>query len=478
MLVAQRTYPSSALRRVAGLGLAGVLAAGFAGCSANIARLDPPPSFALGEGASTAGARRGANTSALDTPSLPPASQPSTAYAPPPAPSGPPAPPRGRGSVEVAGLPAIDEPKARALAVTRPPVPGAQPPQASSPAASPVDQPARGQQIEVQPGDTLYGLSRRHRVMISDLMAVNGLQNPNLKPGQKLYLPAGAGARPTPQVRPSVARAPEPSQAEAGGESYTVRSGDSLYAIASRHKVKVADLQRANGITNVRSVRPGTVLRIPNGQAAVAEAADAGSAPDPAAKTDPATARTVASASAAAGSSPSGVRVLNGESNRQAALGGQPSMTDASPATQPAAEPAAPARQAAPASNASAKLRWPVKGRVVQGFGARADGTHNDGIDIAVPAGSDVLAAESGVVAYAGNEVKTYGNLVLVRHDNGLVTAYAYNDKLLVQRGERVKRGQPIAKAGRTGLADQPQLHFEVRVGSKPVDPIGYLEKM
>ncbi len=75
------------------------------------------------------------------------------------------------------------------------------------------------------------------------------------------------------------------------------------------------------------------------------------------------------------------------------------------------------------------KLRWPVNGRVVSGFGKRVDGTHNDGVDVAVPFGTDVLAAEDGVVAYAGNEVKTYGNLVLVRHDNGWVTAYAYNDK-------------------------------------------------
>ena len=117
-------------------------------------------------------------------------------------------------------------------------------------------------------------------------------------------------------------------------------------------------------------------------------------------------------------------------------------------------------------------LRWPVKGRIISGFGKRADGSHNDGVDVAVPFGTDVLAAEDGVVAYAGNEVKTYGNLVLVRHDNGWVTAYAYNDKVLVQRGDRVKRGQPIAKAGKSGAVDQPQVHFELRQGSKPVDPM------
>lgn len=126
----------------------------------------------------------------------------------------------------------------------------------------------------------------------------------------------------------------------------------------------------------------------------------------------------------------------------------------------------------------ASKLRWPVQGKVVAPFGPRSDGTHNDGVNIAVPMGTDVKAAESGVVAYVGDELKGYGNLVLIRHDNGWVTAYAHNDKLLVSRGEHVKRGQVIAKTGRTGLVDQPQLHFELRQGQKPVDPTPHMEKM
>jgi murein DD-endopeptidase MepM/ murein hydrolase activator NlpD len=125
----------------------------------------------------------------------------------------------------------------------------------------------------------------------------------------------------------------------------------------------------------------------------------------------------------------------------------------------------------------SAKLGWPVQGRIVQGFAPRVEGRGSDGIVVAVPVGTDVLAAEGGIVAYAGSDLKAYGNLVLVRHDSGLVTAYANNDRILVQRGDRVRRGQPIAKAGVTGDVDQPSLHFEVRVGSKPVDPLLYLEK-
>ena len=108
-------------------------------------------------------------------------------------------------------------------------------------------------------------------------------------------------------------------------------------------------------------------------------------------------------------------------------------------------------------------------------FGPRDDGSHNDGINIAVPAGTDVQAAEGGTVAYAGNELKGYGNLVLIRHDESWVSAYAHNDQLLVKRGDKIKRGQIIAKAGKSGTVEQPQVHFELRQGSKPVDPLKHL---
>jgi murein DD-endopeptidase MepM/ murein hydrolase activator NlpD len=136
------------------------------------------------------------------------------------------------------------------------------------------------------------------------------------------------------------------------------------------------------------------------------------------------------------------------------------------------------APQAATQGSDSSKLRWPVVGRVIAGFGGRPDGTHNDGINMSVPLGTEVHAAENGVVAYAGSELKGYGNLVLLRHDNGWVTAYAHNDELLVKRGDKVKRGQVIGKAGKTGTVDQPQVHFELRQGSKPVDPTPFMEKI
>jgi murein DD-endopeptidase MepM/ murein hydrolase activator NlpD len=120
------------------------------------------------------------------------------------------------------------------------------------------------------------------------------------------------------------------------------------------------------------------------------------------------------------------------------------------------------------------EFRWPARGRVIAGFGTQ-NGTGSEGINIALPEGTPVKAAEGGTVAYAGNELKGYGNLVLIRHENGWVTAYAHNGEVKVKKGEQVKRGQVIATSGQTGNVSSPQLHFELRKGSTPVDPMPHL---
>ena len=140
-------------------------------------------------------------------------------------------------------------------------------------------------------------------------------------------------------------------------------------------------------------------------------------------------------------------------------------------ATTTAALTPANAKADAPSDSANPEFRWPARGRVIQSFG----NSGNDGINIAVPEGTQVKAAETGVVAYAGSELKGYGNLVLIRHPNGFVSAYANNGSLNVKRGDQVKRGQTIALSGQSGNVASPQLHFELRKGSKPVDPTGYL---
>jgi murein DD-endopeptidase MepM/ murein hydrolase activator NlpD len=312
-----------------------------------------------------------------------------------------------------------------------------------------------GETIEVQPGDTIFVLSRRHGVSIDSIIELNGLKNgSSLRPGQRILLPAGArnvhanqvARAPAPAAAPAPAETPAPAAEPSGGwdGQHTMKAGDSLYAVARRYKVSLTELQRINAITEPNKVRIGTVLRVPGqGQP---------SAPNYAPGTyagPPARSRLV--------NAPVEAETQPLPERRVAALGGR-------------------ATDAGPAESAAGKFRWPVRGRIISGFGKRPDGTHNDGVNLAVPQGTEIHAVEGGKVAYAGNELKGYGNLVLIRHDNGWVSAYAHAEQLLVRRDDIVRRGQVIARAGRTGTVDQPQLHFELRHGAKPVDPLPHLE--
>ena len=474
-----------------------VLAGGLAGCSADVMRLDSPASFGFNDGASglsrpqASMSRSGAGIGSVD----PGQSQ---TYSPPT--------PLNSGSVRMAALP---EPPAATPAPSYNPPPqsaSAYQPAAGNKASAPVAVAEHGDAIEVQPGDTLYGLSKRHHVAVSELMSVNALTTPNLKPGQTLYLPAGksAGRKPIarqPVVASAAVAAPGAAVAAAAAPvaalpaetiarydgSYTVKKGDNIYGLALQLHVPPAELQQVNNITDVRKVRPGAVLKVPASALAALPAAPASAPAVVAAPASPAVPSVAASSTepavkvppqvVAAASGPTGGTgqpvLLNGE--RKVATA-ETSSNDAAPAGTP--ERAAPAASAAGDGAVVSKLRWPVKGRVIGTFGARPDGTHNDGVNFQVPLGTEVHAAEGGVVAYAGSELKGYGNLILVRHDNGWITAYAHNEEILAKRGDKVKRGQIIAKAGKSGQVDQPQVHFELRQGSKPVDPTPFMEKI
>jgi len=324
-----------------------------------------------------------------------------------------------------------------------------------------------GDAIEVQPGDTLYGISRRHNVTITDLMQTNGLTNTSLKAGQRLYLPAGYAARPSqtrtvmaPEAPPAAAPPPavSPDMERRYAGNYTVRAGDSVYGISRMYNVPVRELQEVNGISDPRSVKIGAVLRVPGN----------GGYPDYSTPQQPTTTRVAVAPVVPSTHQPT---VINGNGTQVASRTDDVNTGALGPSASGSAQPS---RSVA----SSDKLRWPVRGRIISGFGQRNDGTHNDGINLSVPLGTPVHAAEGGTVAYAGAELKGYGNLILVRHDNGWVTAYAHNDQMLVQRGDKVQRGQVIARAGRTGSVDQPQLHFELRQGSKPVDPVPFLDRI
>ncbi|WP_245444017.1 M23 family metallopeptidase [Microvirga sp. KLBC 81] len=237
-------------------------------------------------------------------------------------------------------------------------------------------------------------------------------------------------------------------------------------------QTKVAVNNEPAPVETSRRVRPGMNSSVQQAQAPVA-------APAPApAKSSPM--QQVASATNEPLVSPA--RPV--ESQKVAAIEPQPvkpapvATQSVAPAPAPASAPqpeAAKAPVAEPEQTASlsaSNFRWPARGRVIAGFGANGG---NEGINIAVPEGTPVKAAEAGTVTYAGSEVKGYGNLVLIRHDNGYVSAYAHNGSLSVKRGEQVKRGQVIATSGQTGNVTSPQLHFEIRKGATPVDPMKHL---
>ncbi|WP_156255839.1 murein hydrolase activator EnvC family protein, partial [Sandarakinorhabdus oryzae] len=124
-----------------------------------------------------------------------------------------------------------------------------------------------------------------------------------------------------------------------------------------------------------------------------------------------------------------------------------------------------------PVTGTAPAFRWPLPGRILSGFGAKPGGRFNDGVNLKASAGEPVRAAGDGVVAYAGDAIPGFGNLLLVKHAGGWVSAYAHNEALLVARGQRVKAGEVIARAGQSGAVAEPQLHFELRRGRTPVDP-------
>jgi murein DD-endopeptidase MepM/ murein hydrolase activator NlpD len=269
---------------------------------------------------------------------------------------------------------------------------------------------------------------------------------------------SSTGATPAPQAALS-----RPAQ----GGIHVVAPAETLSSIARLYGKSRAEVAQANNIKPNTSVRIGQRLTIPGvGQAGIKSATmqTVQKKPEPAAKP-------IVGATAAP--KPAQLAAPNTKVASAAPTAPVATARLASPAADVATEASKDSQ--ATVTGAVPTFRWPVRGRVIAGFGAKPNGQANDGINLAVPEGTSVKAAEDGVVAYSGNELKGYGNLVLVRHSNGFVTAYAHASELKVKRGETVKRGQIIALAGQTGTVTSPQLHFEIRKGSTPVDPSQYL---
>ncbi len=309
-----------------------------------------------------------------------------------------------------------------------------------------------GTTIIVGTADTLDSLAHHYNVTPAAILQANGYKGPRtLSPGQQLIIPSQTAA-----AAPALSAPASKSVAavSAAPSVHFVNRGDTLLSIAHHNHVPVAELAKANGLEPQAKLKIGSKLTVPGAKTAAVTPAGqpaAVAAGQPAASAPPAT--------------------------KMAAATGVPQQSARlAQATTKVEEPSAEAPvKAAEATGALPTFRWPVRGKVITSYGAKTNGKSNDGINLAVPEGTPIKAAEDGVVAYSGNELKGYGNLVLVRHANGYVTAYAHASELLVKRGDTIKRGQVIAKSGQSGEVGSPQLHFEIRKGSTPVDPLQFL---
>lgn len=267
--------------------------------------------------------------------------------------------------------------------------------------------------VEVQKGDTLYSLSKKYKVPLRGIIEENNLSAPySLNVGQVLKFPTQ--------------------------KTYVVAKGDTLYSISKKHNVDVVTLSKLNDLETPYSLNIGQILEVPD---TVSSGDNSGSTSSFSFRKNTKTANKT-----------------SGKNVKIASKNIQKNTTRKTVSTY-----------------RKSKFIWPVNGTVVSNFGAVGKGLRNDGINIKAALGTNVKAADQGIVAYAGNELKGFGNLVLIKHSDGYITAYAHIDKMYVKKGQKVIRGEKIATVGSTGSVKTPQLHFEVRAGKKAVNPKSYL---
>jgi murein DD-endopeptidase MepM/ murein hydrolase activator NlpD len=236
--------------------------------------------------------------------------------------------------------------------------------------------------------------------------------------------------------------------------SYVVKHNDTVDGIARRFAVSPQTIIDRNNLKAPYTLQAGQTIAIPGARVI-----------------EPSSGASVSTGTAAAAPHPpAGVKreTLAPPSQGEAPRSASPAAAATPPAGQPT--PLSPAAPHPAPSGPAPRFEWPVRGKIVSSYGSH-DGQKNDGIDIEAPKDTVVHAADSGTVVYAGNEVRGMGNLILVSHSGGYITAYGFNDTLLAKKGDTIKKGQAIAKVGTTGSAPDPRLHFEVRRGNKTVDP-------
>lgn len=299
-------------------------------------------------------------------------------------------------------------------------------------------------EITVVAGDTLYSLAKKYNVSAEEIAEINNLSEPYvLSVGQKLSIPKTIEVNTVQTVevvKPN--NIVNQTKTRVALREITVEAGDTLYSISRKYSVPVNDLAVMNGISAPFTVSVGQKLKVPDLSNAPVRSAYVSQKPDE---------KTV-------------------QKNVKS--------TDASTVKAKEKISSDPTKKLpAISARSSSKFSWPVRGKILSEYGAKSGGLFNDGINIGASKGTAVKAAENGVVAYAGNEVKGMGNLIIIQHSGGWMTVYAHMDSMTVRRGAKVSVGQKIGTVGATGKVDQPQLHFEIRKGTKAYNPSSYLKK-
>jgi len=378
-----------------------------------------------------------------------------------------------------------------------------------------------GTYVVLRSGETLYSLSRRYGVPVDAIASVNNIADiASVRSGQQILIPTYVYSPDAPVSAPDANRplrsaatenlpssintdkatqaplAPKDAAPQSSANIYVVQKGDSLSAIAAKNNISLAALRSANGLHTNDVIRVGQKLSLAPVESVSSYATAASAAALP--QLDKTTTASVGTASVPRPSAPSSAGAY-----QRVDLSKAPSVAAETPKSKPANPinvatasdservpvtkaytPPVVERSVSTANKTrvtqekaatNTDFIWPVRGEILSRFGSDQNGGKNDGINLDVSKGTPVRAAASGEVIYASNGLADYGNLVLVRHSNGYVSAYAHNSELLVRRGDRVRQGQVVAKSGDTGSVQSPQVHFELRNGKKPVNPLHHL---
>lgn len=304
--------------------------------------------------------------------------------------------------------------------------------------------------VTVASGDTLYSISRKYSVPVNDLAVLNKISAPfTLSVGQKIKVPdvlsvpkynapVRAAVKPEPKIE-SKAQSSKPTTTKVDNKKTDVKK--TAPESVKKTEVKKTEVKKVDATKKVDTSKKVN------------------------AKTEKVSTKTIAKNTKAT--------VKNTKTGTKKQTSKTATKTTSGVETKKATKRTTKTLAARSAS----KFSWPLRGKILSGFGSKPNGLVNDGINIAGTKGAKVMAAENGFVAYAGNEVKGMGNLIIIQHSDGFMTVYAHMDTMSVRRGATVVVGQKIGTVGQSGKVDRPQLHFEIRKGTRAYNPVNYLKK-